>query len=92
MTEDLATRKAQVRKAAHAARRAFADKDGASVSIRARLEAHPAFLVEDVHALARSAEAGGYRIASDELLSGYDRLYVYDPFGNRIELMQRLST
>jgi hypothetical protein len=24
----------------------------------------------------------------DQPLDGYDRIYVYDPFGNRIELMQ----
>ena len=55
-------------------------------------KAHPAFLVEDVHRLARRAETGGYRVVSDEPLAGYDRLYVYDPFGNRIELMQRVSS
>src|SRR5436190_837912 len=49
-------------------------------------KAHPAFLVDDVRGLARNAEAGGYRVVSDEPLEGYDRLYVYDPFGNRIEL------
>src|SRR5262245_18982913 len=55
-------------------------------------KAHPAFLVEDVHALVRRVEAGGSRVASDEPLAGYDRLYVYDPFGNRIELMQLVSS
>ena len=54
-------------------------------------KAHPAFLVDDVRALARRIEAAGYRIVEDEPLEGYDRLYVYDPFGNRIELMQPVS-
>jgi hypothetical protein len=27
----------------------------------------------------------------DEPLAGYDRVYVYDPFGNRLELMEPLA-
>lgn len=54
-------------------------------------KAHPAFLVADVRELARKAETAGCRVGQDEPLAGYDRLYVYDPFGNRIELMQRLA-
>jgi hypothetical protein len=27
-------------------------------------------------------------VVDDEPLDGYDRVYVHDPFGNRIELMQ----
>jgi catechol 2,3-dioxygenase-like lactoylglutathione lyase family enzyme len=65
---------------------------GVDPDFRPATKAHPAFLVEDVSRIARVAEAGGYRVASDEPLAGYDRLYVYDPFGNRIELMQRLSS
>ena len=30
----------------------------------------------------------GDEVAYDEPLAGYDRLFVNDPFGNRIELMQ----
>jgi catechol 2,3-dioxygenase-like lactoylglutathione lyase family enzyme len=33
------------------------------------------------------AAAGG-EVIDDEPLEGYDRVYVHDPFGNRIELMQ----
>ena len=45
----------------------------------------------DVRSLAQKIEAAGYRVAVDKPLDGYDRLYVYDPFGNRIELMQSVS-
>jgi hypothetical protein len=31
----------------------------------------------------------GCVLAEDEPPAGYDRGYVYDPFGNRIELLQR---
>jgi catechol 2,3-dioxygenase-like lactoylglutathione lyase family enzyme len=51
-------------------------------------KAHPAFIVDDVHALARSVAAAGLPVDDDEPLAGYHRVYVSDPFGNRIELIQ----
>jgi len=52
--------------------------------------AHPAFLVEDLSALKVRIERAGYSFKTDELLPGYDRIYVDDPFENRIELMETL--
>lgn len=54
-------------------------------------KAHPAFIVDDVRGLARKLLDAGYRVVEDEPLEGYDRVYVDDPFGNRIELMQQRS-
>lgn len=51
-------------------------------------KAHPALIVHDVAALVARLEASGHRATADQPLDGYDRLYVDDPFGNRIELMQ----
>lgn len=51
-------------------------------------KAHPAFIVEDLRGLTATLEQGGYRVVEDQPLEGYDRRYVDDPFGNRIELMQ----
>lgn len=51
-------------------------------------KAHPAFIVDDLAGLEAALKAGGYPVAYDEPLEGYDRLFVNDPFGNRIELMQ----
>ena len=53
-------------------------------------KAHPAFLVDDLEALAEKLAAGGVAIRQDEPLPGYKRCYISDPFGNRIELMERL--
>jgi catechol 2,3-dioxygenase-like lactoylglutathione lyase family enzyme len=53
-------------------------------------KAHPAFLVQDVATMTEKARASGFRVVADEPLEGYERSYVYDPFGNRIELMQRV--
>jgi len=51
-------------------------------------KAHPALLVKGLGELVRRCESSGYRTIRDDLLPGYDRYYVYDPFGNRIELME----
>lgn len=51
-------------------------------------KAHVAFLTNNLQGLAARAQAGGYRLAEDVAVEGYDRLFVFDPFGNRIELMQ----
>jgi catechol 2,3-dioxygenase-like lactoylglutathione lyase family enzyme len=51
-------------------------------------KAHPAFLVEDLAAIADRLRAESYPVIDDELLPGYDRLFTADPFGNRIELLQ----
>jgi catechol 2,3-dioxygenase-like lactoylglutathione lyase family enzyme len=51
-------------------------------------KAHPAFLVDDLPAIAERLRAENYPVIDDELLPGYDRFFTADPFGNRIELMQ----
>ena len=51
-------------------------------------KAHPAFIVDNVHTLAAAAINAGFAVNDDEPLDGFDRVYVTDPFGNRIELMQ----
>ena len=51
-------------------------------------KAHPAFIVDDLATLEATLKKAGYPIAYDEPLEGYDRFFVHDPFGNRIELMQ----
>ena len=51
-------------------------------------KAHPAFIVDDLAGLEAALRKAGHAIAHDEPLDGYDRLFVNDPFGNRIELMQ----
>ena len=51
-------------------------------------KAHPAFWVDDLAVLAARLAAAGHPTRADMPLDGHDRLYVNDPFGNRIELMQ----
>ncbi len=55
-------------------------------------KAHVAFRVDDVRALAARARAAGFEVVDDEALPGHERIYIYDPFGNRLEFLQPLET
>lgn len=54
-------------------------------------KAHPAFLVRDVAGLRARLEKQGFKPYEDEPLAGYVRCYVADPFGNRLELMEKVT-
>lgn len=64
---------------------------GVEDSFRPARKAHPALLVDDLGALTDRLTAAGVTVKRDEPLAGYDRIYADDPFGNRVELMQRLG-
>lgn len=53
-------------------------------------KAHPAFHVRDLASLRAVLETANVPTAEAEAIPGVTRFYVYDPFGNRIELMERL--
>ena len=55
-------------------------------------KAHPAFLVEGLGAVRRRLEDAGAEIVDDTQLDGHERFYVYDPFGNRLELIERTTS
>jgi len=52
-------------------------------------KAHPAFLVRDLAHLANILEQAGHKTTDGSPLEGYKRKDTSDPFGNRIELMER---
>jgi predicted enzyme related to lactoylglutathione lyase len=62
---------------------------GVEADFRPATKAHPAFIVDDLAALARTISEAGGAVVEGEPLDGYVRAHVQDPFGNRIELMQR---
>jgi catechol 2,3-dioxygenase-like lactoylglutathione lyase family enzyme len=63
---------------------------GVETDFRAARKAHPALRVRGFTALRRRLDDAGFPTTSDEPLAGFDRCYVDDPFGNRIELMEPL--
>ncbi|MFD1545547.1 glyoxalase [Nonomuraea guangzhouensis] len=55
---------------------------GIEDDFRPARKAHPAFLVDDLDAFGTEPP--------DDLLPGYRRIYLTDPVGNRIELLQEV--
>lgn len=54
-------------------------------------KAHPALLVADLALLAHKLEMAGVPFTAGKPLEGYIRGDTSDPFGNRIELMERVG-
>jgi catechol 2,3-dioxygenase-like lactoylglutathione lyase family enzyme len=61
---------------------------GVDRDFRPAQKAHPGLLVSGLEALVERLRAAGIAIVDDEPLEGYLRVYVDDPFGNRLELME----
>jgi len=61
---------------------------GIDPDFRPARKAHPALIVNDLNQLKTTLFNAGHQFRTDEELAGYDRIYVDDPFGNRIELME----
>jgi catechol 2,3-dioxygenase-like lactoylglutathione lyase family enzyme len=64
---------------------------GVDHDFRPARKAHPALLVDDLPTLVEDLRRAGVEITDDEPLAGYDRVYVNDPFGNRIELIEPIA-
>ncbi|MDZ4306729.1 VOC family protein [Allopontixanthobacter sp.] len=63
---------------------------GVEADFRPARKAHPALLVGDLEALSARLADHGFDITPGTPLAGYKRGDIFDPFGNRIELMQRV--
>ena len=61
---------------------------GVDPEFRAARKAHPAIRVRGLADFEISCSAAGFTPVTDEPLEGFDRFYVFDPFGNRIELLE----
>jgi catechol 2,3-dioxygenase-like lactoylglutathione lyase family enzyme len=62
---------------------------GVDHDFRPARKAHPGLLVHGLADLVSRLRDAGVPVMEDALLPGYDRVFVEDPFGNRIELMER---
>ncbi len=65
---------------------------GVEADFRPAKKAHPAFLVQHLDAISQHLREAGVPVVTDEPLDGYHRLYVSDPFGNRIELLEPVTS
>lgn len=64
---------------------------GVEADFRPARKAHPALLVVGLTELVARLKAHDVPVVEDDPLEGYFRVYVADPFGNRIELMEPRS-
>lgn len=63
---------------------------GVEADFRPARKAHPALRVDNLGSLVDRLREAGYEIVPDVPLPGFERFHTTDPFGNRIELMQRV--
>jgi len=64
---------------------------GIEANFHPNRKAHPAFLVDDLSSFLNICQTQG--IESDTTqppIAGFKRAHIFDPFGNRIELMEKL--
>jgi catechol 2,3-dioxygenase-like lactoylglutathione lyase family enzyme len=64
---------------------------GVEDGFRPAVKAHPAFLVKGLSRLRGRIEAAGYKVSDTVQIEGFERIYVRDPFGNRLELIEPRS-
>ena len=50
--------------------------------------AHPAFVVDGLDAILAACELAGITTKPDTSFNNFRRVHVFDPFGNRLELME----
>ncbi|GAB4129202.1 MAG: VOC family protein [Roseiflexaceae bacterium] len=65
---------------------------GIEADFRPARKAHPALLVDTLDHLVERCQQAGYTTSSDVPLAGYRRMHVFDPFGNRIELLEAIES
>ena len=61
---------------------------GVDRDFRPAQKAHPGLLVSGLEVMIERLRAAGHALVEDEPLAGYHRVFVNDPFGNRLELME----
>ena len=64
---------------------------GVDPDFRPATKAHPAFLTDDLDGLRSRLEAAEVECRDDKPVKGYRRFFTADPFGNRLEFMQRVG-
>jgi len=65
---------------------------GVEPDFRPARKAHPAFVGYGLDTLLAKIQAEGFEVdAPQPALDSYKRAHVFDPFGNRIELMEKLG-
>jgi catechol 2,3-dioxygenase-like lactoylglutathione lyase family enzyme len=61
---------------------------GVEQEFRPARKAHTAFIVSELVQMVARFRSAGCTLTEDRSIAGYYRVFVHDPFGNRIELME----
>jgi catechol 2,3-dioxygenase-like lactoylglutathione lyase family enzyme len=61
---------------------------GVEEPFHAARKAHVAFRVDDVAALAARARTAGFEVIEDARVPDVERVFIFDPFGNRLEFLR----
>ena len=64
---------------------------GIDPDFRPATKAHPAFRVDDLASLRKRLKQAGHKTKDDTPIESYNRFFTSDPFGNRVELMQKVE-
>lgn len=65
---------------------------GVEANFQPARKAHPAFIVDNLDELITKVQSAGLETdVTQPPLDGYKRAHVFDPFGNRIELMEKVE-
>jgi len=62
---------------------------GVDKTFHAATKAHPGLLVTDLQGIITRCRDQGFDIVDDAPMAGYERVFINDPFGNRLELMEK---
>jgi len=64
---------------------------GVEEKFHAHKKAHPALIVDSLHAFLDRLKNSGHEVDTTQPpLDGYKRAHIHDPFGNRLELMEKI--
>lgn len=61
---------------------------GVDPDFRPATKAHIAYEVDDIASVRTRLDEAGFAVTEDDLLPGFERLYVNDPFENRVEILR----
>lgn len=65
---------------------------GVEDDFRPARKAHPAFVTENLDRLRQTLEGHGYEIKGDVVIPGRRRFFSVDPFGNRLEFIEFVTS
>jgi catechol 2,3-dioxygenase-like lactoylglutathione lyase family enzyme len=65
---------------------------GIEPEFHAAKRAHPALVVEGLDEILAACERAGLPTKPDTSVNGFRRVHVFDPFGNRLEIMERTKS